>query len=61
MKAEIKLEHLSKHLFWDVNINELDVQKHRKQIIHRVLDYGLISDCRLYRIITGSSRLRRSL
>jgi len=44
MKDKIKLEHLSKHLFWDVNINELDLQKNRKQIIHRVLDYGLIGD-----------------
>ena len=40
----MKLEDLSRHLFWDVNINELDIQKNRKQIIHRVLDYGLMDD-----------------
>ncbi len=44
MKNKIKLEDLSKHLFWDVNINELDPQRNRKQIIHRVLDYGSIDD-----------------
>lgn len=44
MKDKIKLEDLSKHLFWDVNIKELDFQKNMKQIIHRVLDYGLIDD-----------------
>ena len=44
MEDDIKLEHFSKHLFWDVNINELDFQKNKKMIIHRVLDYGLIDD-----------------
>lgn len=60
MKAEIKLEHLSKHLFWDVNINELDVQKHRKQIIHRVLDYGLISDWQIIRDYYGIGQIAES-
>ncbi|MFA7232361.1 MAG: hypothetical protein WC071_13900 [Victivallaceae bacterium] len=44
MKDNIKLEDLSKHLFWDVNIKELNLRKNMKQIIHRVLDYGLIDD-----------------
>ena len=47
MKEKFKLEDLSKHLFWDVNIHELDLQKNRKQIIHRVLDYGLIDDWKI--------------
>ncbi len=44
MKNKMKLEDLSRHLFWDVNINELDIQKNRKLIIHRVLDYGVMDD-----------------
>ena len=40
----IKIENLSKHLFWDVNVFELDFSKNKKQIIQRVLDYGLIQD-----------------
>jgi hypothetical protein len=47
MKNQIKFEEFSKHLFWDVNIDELDIQKNRKQIIHRVLEYGLIGDWQL--------------
>jgi uncharacterized protein DUF6922 len=35
---------LSRHLFWDVDINTLDTQKHSKAIIKKVLLYGLISD-----------------
>ena len=40
----MKLNNFSKHLFWDVSILNLDLQKNKKQIIQRVLDYGLISD-----------------
>ena len=40
----IKIDNLSKHLFWDVNVSELDFNKNQKQIIQRVLDYGLIQD-----------------
>ena len=35
---------LSKHLFWDVDIAEIDEQKHSRYIIKRVLQYGLFSD-----------------
>jgi hypothetical protein len=34
----------SKHLFWDVNTNELDMDKHKEFIVSRVLDYGLMND-----------------
>jgi hypothetical protein len=40
----IKIENLSKHLFWDVDKSQLDFQVDKKIIIHRVLDYGLIND-----------------
>ena len=35
---------LSDHLFWDVDKDMLDVQKHKRLIIQRVLDYGLMQD-----------------
>jgi len=35
---------LSKHLFWDADIAEIDEQKHAKYIISKVLQYGLYSD-----------------
>ncbi|MBT3250088.1 MAG: hypothetical protein HN846_01155 [Candidatus Pacebacteria bacterium] len=33
-----------KPLFWSADINKLDKQKHRKYIIHQVLQYGSITD-----------------
>ncbi|MDA3905171.1 MAG: hypothetical protein PF484_03765 [Bacteroidales bacterium] len=35
---------LSKHLFWDIDSSALDLSKHSKYIITRVLQYGLYSD-----------------
>ena len=34
----------SKHLFWDVNSSDLDLNTHSKYIISKVLQYGNYSD-----------------
>jgi hypothetical protein len=34
----------SKHLFWDIDEYELDMDKHKEFIIERVLDYGFMND-----------------
>ena len=43
-ETALQLKNLSKHLFWDVSVIKLDSQKNKKQIIKRVLDYGLFRD-----------------
>lgn len=44
MKQKIEIYTLSEHLFWDVNAKALDPEKNSKLIIHRTLDYGLLTD-----------------
>ena len=34
----------SENLFWDVDENELDMDKHKEFIVERVLDYGFLND-----------------
>lgn len=41
------IDNLSQHLFWDVDGGKLDFDKDRKFIIHRVLDYGLLTDWKI--------------
>jgi len=41
------LNKLSSHIFWDVDKDGLDFDKHKKMIIQRVLEYGLIKDWNL--------------
>lgn len=38
------IENLSRHLFWDLDMDKLDIDEDKKLIIHRVLDYGIMSD-----------------
>ena len=40
-------EQLSKHLFWDINVSEIDEQKHKKFIINKVLQYGTFNDWKI--------------
>lgn len=44
---KMEFDKLSKHLFWDLDKTKLDSQKNKKQIIQRVLDYGLLSDWKI--------------
>ncbi|MEI8080155.1 MAG: hypothetical protein WCH61_11070 [bacterium] len=37
----------SRHLFWDVDPNTLDLEQHRKYVMARVLEFGTIEDWRL--------------
>lgn len=41
---QLDIKNLSSHLFWDVDKSKLDIEKSKKLIIGRVLDYGLIND-----------------
>ncbi|MEO8087162.1 MAG: hypothetical protein ABI763_10105 [Bacteroidota bacterium] len=38
---------LSKTVFWDVNFNELDEDKHSDFIIARIFQYGLLEDLKI--------------
>lgn len=53
----INIEDFSKHLFWDVDKNTLDLEKHKRYIINRVLDYGLMKDWRLIHEYYGIDRI----
>ena len=38
------LSNLSRHLFWDVDREKIDIDRSMRYIINRVLEYGLLSD-----------------
>jgi hypothetical protein len=48
----------SKNLFWDIDIANLDMDKHARYIVERVLDYGDWSDWLLIRDYYGLERLK---
>ncbi|NJN77776.1 MAG: hypothetical protein HC803_05130 [Saprospiraceae bacterium] len=38
------VHNLSPHLFWDVDVNEVDLDNHAAFILERVMRYGQLSD-----------------
>ncbi len=48
----------SPSLFWDIDIAELDMEKHKAFIVARVLDYGMMADWLFIRQYYGIDRLR---
>lgn len=40
----LDIKTLSRHLFWDVDVNTLTFDKNKAFIVKRVLDYGLMKD-----------------
>lgn len=44
MEQDHILNNLSEHLFWDVDKNNIDKDKHQEFIIKKVLQYGLFND-----------------
>lgn len=57
-KANISISDFSKHLFWDVNPDNLDFKKHIKFIINRVLLYGLYKDWRNILQLYGLEKIK---
>lgn len=38
------IQELSPHLFWDVDRSKIDIERNKKWLINRILEYGLIND-----------------
>ena len=53
MNHKDKIGRFSSHLFWDVNRNNLDIEKNKDYVIKQVLEYGLMQDWVLLKKIYG--------
>ena len=60
-KQKININDFSKHLFWDVNRNNLDLERSKKTIITNVLDYGLINDWNIIYNYYGINEIAKTM
>jgi hypothetical protein len=44
MNTEKKIPFSIKRLFWDINKEKLDINSHKKNIIERTINYGVLAD-----------------
>ncbi len=57
--APIELMELNKALFWDVQIDSLDIETHARFIIERVVSKGNLADWNLLKKIYGKKRIKQ--
>ena len=57
VEDKYSISDFSKHLFWDVDNNKLNIINDYKFIIKKVLIYGLLSDFRLINKIYGIEKI----
>jgi hypothetical protein len=57
MSAKESLSKLSKMLFWDMDMEQVDMDTCPSQIIQRVLEYGTLSDWRIIRSYYGLEKI----
>jgi hypothetical protein len=53
------LHRLSEHLFWDVNLDEIDPEKHALWRVGRVLEYGRWADWKILAAEYGKPRMAK--
>jgi len=58
MNKAISIEDFSKHLFWDVDLRSFDLQKHKKFMVERVLEYGMLKDWNLIKELYGKEEIK---
>lgn len=58
MNSTITVNDFSKHLFWDVDLEKFDLDKHKVQMIQKVLEYGRINDWNLLKQYYGLEEIK---
>lgn len=61
MKTKHLISEFSPHLFWDINKAELDFEIHSSQIIHQVVEYGLMEDWLLLQQIYTPEKIKETV
>lgn len=57
MSSRECIDRFSKILFWDIDLNEADMDKYPAHFIQRVLEYGTMDDWRLLRSYYGLHKI----
>lgn len=57
MSSRECIDRFSKILFWDIDLNEADMDKYPAHFIQRVLEYGSMDDWRLLRSYYGLPKI----
>ena len=57
--SDKKVSDFSSHLFWDVDRSTLDLQRSKKLIVERVLEYGQMKDWEILQEVYGLEEIKK--
>ena len=60
-KTDNKIPEFSGRAFWDIDMNEIDYEKHAQYVIIKILDRGKYSDLTSLFKFYGKERIKREL
>ncbi len=58
MEKPITINDFSPHLFWDVDLDGFDFEKHKSHLINKVLEHGLLNDWNLLKQLYGLETIK---
>lgn len=61
MSVAFKISDFSEYLFWDIDVSKFDADKHASQLIHKVVEYGQLSDWNNLLQLYGKERIKETV
>ncbi len=61
MQKKLHIQLLPKHLFWDMDIEQLDVEKNSVLIIERIFNRGDLDDIKMLFDYYGKERIKKEI
>ena len=58
MNQEITINDFSQHLFWDVDLDGFDFEKHKVHLVQKVIEFGRITDWNLLKAVYGLDQIK---
>lgn len=57
MESVVTVNDFSKHLFWDVDLSQFNLEQYAGFMVQRVLEYGKLEDWKLLKKYYGDQRI----
>ena len=58
-ETDRQILHSYRSLFWDVNVENIDIEKHANYVIERFLEYGTLEGVRWLRKFYGDEKIKQ--
>ncbi|MCO5248228.1 MAG: hypothetical protein M9887_04680, partial [Chitinophagales bacterium] len=58
MNKNLSIKDFSTHLFWDVDIDKFDLEKHKVQLTYKVVEFGQLSDWKNLLLLYGEEEVK---